>query len=74
MLNKQQNEYLIKAVDLLHEADRLMQLGMNNEGTDGEECYAIHCAIECAADDILDYIQENNPDIDREVQSETFSR
>ncbi len=60
MLNAKQNELLLKAVDLLHEADALMQQGWGKE--EGEEMYCIHNAIECAADDILDYIQQNNPE------------
>lgn len=60
MLTDKQNEHLLKAVELLHEADRQMQLGMNGLDDDGEECYAIHSAIECAADDILDVIQTHN--------------
>ena len=60
MLNAKQNELLLKAVDLLHEADALMQKGWGKE--EGEEMYCIHNTIECAADDILDYIQQNNPE------------
>ena len=66
MLTAKQNEYLLKAVDLLHEADRLMQLGLMGTELAGDECYAIHSAIECAADDILDAIQELNPEVDAE--------
>lgn len=43
---------LNKAVDLLHEADALVQQAMGA----GEECYCIHSAIECAADDVVDVI------------------
>jgi len=57
MYNAKQNELMLKAVELLHEADALMQTAMGAS----DECNAIHCAIECAADDILDAIQENNP-------------
>lgn len=62
MLTDKQNTHLLKAVELLHEADRQMQLGFKglNSDEDGEECYAIHNAIECAADDILDVIQQHN--------------
>lgn len=56
LLSDIQNKKLLEAVDLLHKADALMQEAM----TDSEECYAIHSAIECAADDILDYVQQNN--------------
>jgi hypothetical protein len=65
-LTKEQNALLLKAVDLLHEADALMQQGWGKE--EGEELYCIHNAIECAADDILDYIQQNNPEITAEVE------
>lgn len=58
-----QNKQLMEAVDLLHKADVLLQKAMK----DGEECYAIHSAIECAADDILDYLQTNNEDVDCEA-------
>jgi hypothetical protein len=60
MLNDKQNKLLLEAVDLLHKADALMQQGWGKE--EGEELYCIHNAIECAADDILDYIQANNPE------------
>ena len=49
---KQKSEMLNKAVDLLHEADALMQKAL---GAD-DEVYYIHTQIENAADDIVDYI------------------
>ena len=52
MDNAQRSVLLNKAVDLLHEADVLLQQAMGA----GEECYCIHNAIECAADDITDVI------------------
>lgn len=70
MFNAKQNELLIRAVDLLHEADRLIQEAMG----DNEECYFLHCSIECAADDVLDAIQQGNPDIDNEAMSEMAVR
>jgi hypothetical protein len=66
-LTKEQNALLLKAVELLHEADALMQKGWGKD--EGEELYCIHNAIECAADDILDYIQANNPDITEELDA-----
>ena len=57
MLNAKQNTLLLEAVDLLHQADCLIQKAMG--ATD--ECYELHNAIENAADDVLDFIQENNP-------------
>ena len=56
MLTDKQNKLLAKAVELLHEADALMQKAM---GAD-DECYYIHTQIENAADDILDFIQAQN--------------
>ena len=64
MLTAKQNEYLLKAVELLHEADVMMQKGFPTGADEAEECYAIHDAIECAADDILDTIQRMNPEVD----------
>jgi hypothetical protein len=52
LTNAQRSVLLNKAVDLLHEADALLQQAMGA----GEECYAIHSAIENAADDIVDVI------------------
>lgn len=53
MLTAQEKSKLLnKAVDLLHEADALMQKAL---GAD-DEVYYIHTQIENAADDIVDYI------------------
>ena len=52
MDNAKRSVLLNKAVDLLHEADVLLQQAMGA----GEECYCIHSAIENAADDIVDVI------------------
>lgn len=52
MDNAERSKLLNKAVDLLHEADVLLQQAMGA----CDECYAIHSAIECAADDIVDVI------------------
>ena len=57
MFNAKQNELMLKAVDLLHEADCLIQQAMGAS----DECYELHNTIEEAADDVLDVIQANNP-------------
>ena len=56
MLNAKQNELLLKAVDLLHEADCLIQKALGAS----DECYELHNAIENAAEDVLEYVQQNN--------------
>lgn len=60
MLNAKQNELLIKAVDLLNEADCLIQQALGAS----DECYELHNAIENAAEDVLEYLQQNNEDVD----------
>lgn len=60
LTNAQRSVLLNKAVDLLHEADALLQQAMGA----GDECYAIHNAIECAADDIVDVIINCDEGID----------
>jgi len=57
MLNTKQNELLLKAVDLLHEADCLIQKALGAS----DECYELHNAIDNAAEEVLMHIQENNP-------------
>jgi len=49
---KERIEKLEMAVALLNDADAMMQAAMGA----GDECYETHCAIECAADDIVDMI------------------
>ena len=56
MLNAKQNELLMQAVELLHEADCLVQKALGAS----DECYELHCAIENAAEDVLEHIQTNN--------------
>lgn len=56
MLTEEQKKQLSEAVELLHRADALMQAAM---GAD-DECYYIHSAIETAADDIQDWVEENS--------------
>jgi hypothetical protein len=57
MLNAKQNELLLKAVDLLNEADCLVQQALGAS----DECYELHNAIDNVADEVLDFIQTNNP-------------
>ena len=52
MDNATRSKLLNKAVDLLNEADALLQQAMGH----CDECYAIHSAIETAADDIVEVI------------------
>lgn len=58
MLNAKQNELLLKAVDLLNEADCLLQQALGAS----DECYYLHCQIEDASETLLEHIQENNPE------------
>ena len=62
MDNAERSKLLNKAIELLQEADVLLQQAMGA----GEECYAIHSAIECAADDIVDVIINCDEGIDFE--------
>jgi len=55
MLTNKQNQQLLRAVELLQEADALVQSAMGAS----DECYYIHTQIENSADDVLDFIQEN---------------
>ena len=63
MLNQRQNQLLLEAVELLHKADALVQKAIGAS----DECYYIHTQIENSADDVLDYIQEHNPEVDAEL-------
>ena len=58
MFNAKQNELMLKAVELLNEADALVQEALGAS----DECYEMHCAIEDVADNLLDVIRENNPE------------
>jgi len=58
MFNAKQNELMLKAVDLLHEANCAMQTALGA----GDECYELHNAIEDIENRLLDIIQENNPE------------
>lgn len=57
MLNATQNKMLLQVVDLLNEADVLLQKALGAS----DECYEMHNAIENCAEEVLDYIQTNNP-------------
>jgi hypothetical protein len=61
MLNAKQNELLLKAVDLLQEADVLIQRALGAS----DECYEMHNAIENCAEDVLEYIQTNNEGVEQ---------
>lgn len=56
MFNAKQNELMLKAVDLLNEADCLVQQAMGAS----DECYEIHNAIEDASELVLEQVQLNN--------------
>ena len=61
MFNAKQNELLLRAVELLDQADALIQQALG--ATD--VCYETHNAIEEIIEDLLCDIRENNPeDID----------
>ena len=60
MLTDKQNKQLLEAVDLLQRADVLVQQAMGHD----EECYYIHTQIQNSSDDILDFVQQNNPEIE----------
>ncbi len=55
MLTKEQNQQLLRAIELLQEADVLIQKAMGHD----DECYYIHTQVENAADDVLQFIREN---------------
>lgn len=58
MFNAKQNELLLQAVDLLEQADALVQKALG--ATD--VCYETHNRIESIVEDLLCDIQENNPE------------
>ena len=62
MLTAKQNKQLLEAVELLHKADALVQSAMGAS----DECYYIHTQIENSAEDVLEFLQENNEDIEVE--------
>jgi hypothetical protein len=57
MFNAKQNELMLEAVDLLHQADALIQQALGAS----DECYDMHCGIEDVVADALLAIQTNNP-------------
>ena len=58
MFNDKQNKLMLEAVELLHKADALMQEALGAS----DECFDLHCGIESMADDLLEVIQQNNPE------------
>jgi ABC-type transporter Mla subunit MlaD len=58
MLTDQQKQQLQQAMDLLHQADVLVQQAMGHS----DECYYIHSQIENAADDVQDFMNTENED------------
>ena len=58
MFNDKQNKLILEAVEALHKADALMQEALGAS----DECFDLHCGIESMADDLLELIQENNPE------------
>jgi len=62
MLTAKQNKQLLEAVELLQRADALVQSAMGAS----DECYYIHTQIENSAEDVLEFLQENNEDIEVE--------
>lgn len=62
MLTDKQNKQLLEAVELLQRADALVQSAMGAS----DECYYIHTQIENSAEDVLEFLQENNEDIEVE--------
>ena len=62
MLTDKQNKQLLEAVELLQRADALVQSAMGAN----DECYYIHTQIENSAEDVLEFLQENNEDIEVE--------
>lgn len=56
MLNDTQNKLLLEAVDLLTQADILIQKALGAS----DECYEFHNAIDNVGEEVLDFIQTNN--------------
>lgn len=52
LTNEQRSKLLNKAVDLLNEADALIQKALGA----GEDCYYISTQVQNAADDVVDII------------------
>jgi hypothetical protein len=58
MFNAKQNEMMLRAVELLNEADALVQSALGAS----DECEQIAMTINNAMDEVLDAIQANNPE------------
>jgi hypothetical protein len=58
MFNTKQNELMLKAVDLLNEADALIQEALGAS----DECEQLSMTLTMAMEDMLEIIQENNPE------------
>ena len=58
MFNARQNELMLEALELLHEADALIQQALGAS----DECYDLHCGIEDVIADVLLAVQANNPE------------
>lgn len=56
MLTATQQQQLQQAIDLLNQADVLVQQAMGHS----DECYYIHSQIENAADDVQDFMNTEN--------------
>ena len=56
MLNNTQNKLLLEAVELLTQADILIQKALGAS----DECYEFHNAIDNVTEEVLDFIQQNN--------------
>ena len=58
MFNAKQNELLLQAVELLEQADVLVQKALGAS----DVCYETHNRIQDIVEDLLCDIQENNPE------------
>ena len=59
MFNAKQNKQMLEVVDLLERADALLRKTVGSSSAEG---YCISSAIECAMEDVLDMVRENNPE------------
>jgi hypothetical protein len=58
MFNAKQNELMLKAVELLNGADALVQEALGAS----DECEQLSMTLTMAMEDMLEIIQENNPE------------
>jgi hypothetical protein len=56
MFNAKQNELMLRAVDLLNEADALVQEALGAS----DECEQLSMTLTMAMEDVLDIVQTNN--------------